>query len=62
MHLILDAVTLMDLSAFEVAHKLGGAGQAPFAPSLLLSVLIYARGGSVSRYSISVPIGGVAAG
>jgi transposase len=41
-HLILDAVALMDLSAFEAAHKLGGAGQAPFAPSLLLSVLIYA--------------------
>jgi len=41
-HLILDAVALMDLSAFETTHKLGGAGQAPFAPSLLLSVLIYA--------------------
>src|SRR6476660_2404936 len=41
-HLILDAVALMDLSAFETAHKLGGAGQAPFAPSMLLSVLIYA--------------------
>ena len=41
-HLILDAVALMDLAAFEAAHKLGGAGQAPFAPSMLLSVLIYA--------------------
>ena len=41
-HLILDAVSLMDLSAFEATHKLGGAGQAPFAPSMLLSVLIYA--------------------
>src|SRR4051812_19627716 len=41
-HLILDAVALMDLSAFEAAHKLGGTGQAPFAPSMLLSVLIYA--------------------
>jgi transposase len=41
-HLILDAVALMDLSAFETVHELGGAGQAPFAPSLLLSVLIYA--------------------
>ena len=41
-HLILDAVALMDLAAFEATHKLGGAGQAPFAPSLLLSVLIYA--------------------
>ena len=44
-HLILDAVVLMDLSAFEAAHKLGGAGQAPFAPSMLLSVLIYAYRG-----------------
>ena len=26
-HLILDAVALMDLSAFEAAHKLGGAGR-----------------------------------
>src|SRR4051794_34238812 len=41
-HLILDAVSLMDLAAFEATHKLGGAGQAPFAPSMLLSVLIYA--------------------
>jgi transposase len=41
-HLILDAVSLVDLSAFEAVHKLGGAGQAPFAPSMLLSVLIYA--------------------
>src|ERR1700712_2106454 len=31
-HLILDAVALMEHSAFEAAHKLGGAGQAPFAP------------------------------
>ena len=28
-HLILDAVALMDLVAFEATHKLGGAGQAP---------------------------------
>src|SRR5919112_6863 len=41
-HLILDAVALMDLAAFETTHKLGGAGQAPVAPSMLLSVLIYA--------------------
>ena len=41
-HLILDAVALMDLAAFKATHKLGGAGQAPFAPSMLLSVLIYA--------------------
>src|SRR5918998_2920845 len=41
-HLIVDAVSLMDLSEFEAGHKLGGAGQAPFAPRLLLAVLIYA--------------------
>src|SRR3954465_13539974 len=41
-HLILDAVSLMDLAAFEATHKLGGAGQAPFAPSIVPSVLIYA--------------------
>jgi transposase len=41
-HLIVDAVSLMDLSAFEAQHKLGGAGQAPFAPAMLLAVLIYA--------------------
>src|SRR3954453_15031136 len=50
-HLILDAVALMDLSAFEATHKLGGAGQAPFAPSMLLSVLIcaYSHGVRSSR-------------
>ena len=41
-HPIVDAVSLMDLSEFEAGHKLGGAGQAPFAPRLLLAVLIYA--------------------
>ena len=41
-HLIVDAVSLMDLREFEAAHRLGGAGQAPFAPRLLLAVLIYA--------------------
>ena len=41
-HLIVDAVSLMDLREFEAAHRLGGAGQAPFAPRRLLAVLIYA--------------------
>ncbi|HUF45991.1 MAG TPA: transposase [Aestuariivirgaceae bacterium] len=41
-HLIVDAVALMDLSEFEASHKLGGAGQPPFAPQVLLEVLIYA--------------------
>jgi transposase len=37
-----DAVELMDLSKFEATCKLGGAGQPPFAPAMLLTVLIYA--------------------
>ena len=41
-HLIVDAVALMDLSGFEAAYKLGKAGQAPFAPRVLLALLIYA--------------------
>jgi transposase len=41
-HLIVDAVGLMDLSEFEATCKVGGAGQPPFAPAVLLSVLIYA--------------------
>jgi transposase len=41
-HLIVEAVALMDLSKFEAAYKLGRAGQAPFAPQVLLALLIYA--------------------
>ena len=41
-HLVLDAVSLMDLSKYEEEHRVGGVGQAPFAPSMLLSLLIYA--------------------
>ncbi len=41
-HLIVDAVGMMDLSAFEADYKLGRAGQAPFAPQVLLALLIYA--------------------
>lgn len=41
-HLIVDAVALMDLSKFEVTCKIGRAGQAPFAPRVLLALLIYA--------------------
>src|SRR3954467_3029252 len=40
--LIVDAVGLMDLSVFEAAYKVGKAGQAPFAPRVLLALLIYA--------------------
>ena len=38
-HLIVDAVAVMDLSQFEASCKIGGAGQAPFAPAMLLAVL-----------------------
>jgi transposase len=41
-HLIVEAVALMELSKFEAASKLGRAGQAPFAPQVLLALLIYA--------------------
>src|ERR1700680_1868708 len=41
-HLIVDAVGLMDLSGFEAAYRIGGAGQPPFAPEVLLTLLIYA--------------------
>lgn len=41
-HLIIDAVSLMDLSAFHDGYKVGKAGNAPFAPRVLLSLLIYA--------------------
>jgi transposase len=41
-HLIVEAVELMDLSMFEASSKLGRAGQAPFAPQVLLALLIYA--------------------
>ena len=41
-HLLVDAVALMDLSAFEATYKVGKAGQAPFAPRVLLALLLYA--------------------
>ena len=41
-HLIVEAVDLMDLSGFEATCKVGQAGQAPFAPRVLLALLIYA--------------------
>ncbi|MGI4939954.1 MAG: hypothetical protein ACRYHQ_05225 [Janthinobacterium lividum] len=43
-HLIVDAVPIMDLGEFEADYKLGRAGQAPFAPQVLLALLIYAYG------------------
>jgi len=41
-HLIVEAVGMMDLAKFEAGYKLGHAGQAPFAPQVLLALLIYA--------------------
>ena len=41
-HLVVDAVELMDLSGFEATSKMGRAGQPPFAPAMLLALLIYA--------------------
>lgn len=41
-HLIVDAVALMDLSEFERTYRVGGAGQPPFAPRVVLALLIYA--------------------
>ena len=41
-HVIVDAVGPMDLSDFEATCKVGGAGQPPFAPAMLLGLLIYA--------------------
>jgi hypothetical protein len=32
--LVLDAVSLMDLSENEEDHRVSGVGQAPFAPSM----------------------------
>jgi transposase len=41
-HLMVDAVGLMEFSQFEATCKVGGVGQPPFAPAMLLTVLIYA--------------------
>src|SRR5215211_766019 len=50
-HLIVDAVALIDPSGFEAAYEVGEAGQAPFAPRVLLALLIhaYAHGTRSSR-------------
>jgi len=50
-HLIVDAVSMMDLGAFEADCKLGRAGQAPFAPQVLLALLIYAYSGVTSPFA-----------
>jgi hypothetical protein len=43
-HLLLDAVSPMELSEDEEDHRVGGVGQAPFALSMLLAVLLHAHG------------------
>jgi transposase len=49
-HLIIDAVGVMDLSGFEAAYQVGKAGQAPFAPRGLLARLIYAYCHGISAH------------
>jgi transposase len=41
-HLLLDAVGLMDLSAFEAHYSKRGSGAPPFAPWMMVSLLLYA--------------------
>jgi transposase len=41
-HLIVDAVELMDLRRFEASYSTSGPGQAPFSPAMMLALLIYA--------------------
>ena len=41
-HLLLDVVTLMELTAFEAHYTKRGTGAPPFAPSMMVCVLIYA--------------------
>jgi transposase len=45
--LVLDAVSLMDLSEYEEDHRVGGVGEAPLAPEMLLALLICAHGHGV---------------
>jgi hypothetical protein len=40
--LVLDAMSLMELSEDKEDQRVGGVRQAPFAPSVLLALLIYA--------------------
>ena len=41
-HLVVEAVGLMDLNGFEATCKVGHAGQPPFAAAMMLALLIYA--------------------
>ncbi len=48
---VLGAVDVMDLSRFDRSYRLGGAGRAPFAPAMMVALLLYsyARGIRSSR-------------
>ena len=54
-HLIVEAVAMMDLSKFEASYKLGRAGQSPFAPQVLLALLIYAYSQGVRSWATTSP-------
>ncbi|MEV0128871.1 transposase [Dactylosporangium sp. NPDC050688] len=45
---VIDAVAQMDTSAFHRRARLGGAGQAPYHPDMLLALLIWAYAGGVT--------------
>src|ERR1700760_3393491 len=48
---VLGAVDQMDLRRFEEGYRLGAAGRAPYAPAMLVALLLYAyaRGNRSSR-------------
>lgn len=46
-HLIIDAVEMMDLRRFEESYATSGPGQAPFSPAMMLALLIYAYSNKV---------------
>jgi transposase len=41
-HLIVDAVSVMELRRFEESYSTSGPGQAAFSPAMMLALLIYA--------------------
>lgn len=41
-HLLLDAVALMDLSGFEKHYRTAGVGAPPFSPQMMVCILLYA--------------------
>src|ERR1700748_3232539 len=49
--LVIEAVRLLDTSAFHARRKTGGAGAAGFDPDMMVTLLVwaYANGGTSSR-------------